>query len=108
MPRKGVWITYDLGIRGDYEGMYSFLDKHNATECGDSAAFLTFDFSDDIVREFNDAINEAVTFDKRCRVYLIFPKAEGGCKGRFIIGRRKPPPWAGYGSNESSEEDIGE
>ena len=31
-----VWISYDLGIRGDYEGLYAWLDSHRAKECGDA------------------------------------------------------------------------
>jgi hypothetical protein len=35
MQRAAVWISFDLGVRGDYEGMYAWLDTHNAKECGD-------------------------------------------------------------------------
>ena len=109
MPRKAVWITYDLGIKGDYEGMYSFLDRHNAKECGDSVAFLNFDFSVDIISEFTDAIRESVDLDKRSRVYLVYPDPEAkGYKGRFILGTRKSPPWAGFGMTGAAEEDVGE
>ena len=39
---KFIWLSYDLGIRGDYESLYSWLDDHEAKECGDSVAFLSF------------------------------------------------------------------
>lgn len=29
-----VWLGYDLGVKGDYPGMYAFLDDHDAIECG--------------------------------------------------------------------------
>ncbi|MFH1115168.1 MAG: hypothetical protein V1792_14760 [Pseudomonadota bacterium] len=38
--KKGVWIYFDLGINGDYEGMYEWLDKHNAHACGENFAFV--------------------------------------------------------------------
>ena len=31
-----VWISFDLGVKGDYEGMYAWLDSKDAKECGDS------------------------------------------------------------------------
>lgn len=37
-----VWISYDLGVRGDYESLYSWLDAHGAKECGDFLAVLTY------------------------------------------------------------------
>lgn len=40
---KAVWITYDLGVQGDYKGLYAWLDDHQATECGDSTAFFNYE-----------------------------------------------------------------
>ncbi|MHB9292468.1 hypothetical protein Holit_01566 [Hollandina sp. SP2] len=33
-----VWLSYDLGIKGDYANLYIWLDEHKALECGDSIA----------------------------------------------------------------------
>ena len=41
-----VWMSYDLGVSGDYEGLYAWLDDHNAKECGNSVAWV-FSFSYD-------------------------------------------------------------
>ena len=38
--QRSIWLSYDLGVRGDYEGMYSWLENHAAKECGSSVAFL--------------------------------------------------------------------
>lgn len=38
MPSKRVWISYDLGVQADYDGLYQWLDEHKARECGDSVA----------------------------------------------------------------------
>ena len=100
-----IWISYDLGVRGDYEGMYAFLDSFDAKECGDSTAFLSFDYNADLIAELKAAIEERVTLSRRSRIYVIFPGDNGKHKGRFIFGRRKRAPWAGYGGEESEEED---
>jgi hypothetical protein len=103
-------MTFDLGVRGDYEGMYAFLDAHEAKECGDSAAYFDYEFSDNLIGDLMDEIKQCVALDKRSRVYVVFPipGEKGGYKGRFIFGRRKAPPWAGYGTADVGEEDVGE
>src|SRR5947209_9892773 len=102
-----VWIAFDLGVRGDYEGMYEFLDAHSAKECGDNLGALTFEYNNDLVKELTKELRKAVQFDKRSRVYLIFPGENKAYKGRFIIGKRKAPPWTGYGATGFDEEDTG-
>ena len=37
-----VWMSYNLGVTGDYEGLYAWLDEHNAKECGNSVAWFSF------------------------------------------------------------------
>lgn len=29
-----MWLGYDLGVKGDYPGLYAILDDHDAIECG--------------------------------------------------------------------------
>ena len=41
---KALWLSYDLGVKGDYEGLYAWLDDHNAEECGNSVAFLHYEY----------------------------------------------------------------
>lgn len=104
--RNAIWISYDLGVRGDYEGIYAFFDANDAKECGDSTAFLKFDYESDLLEELKAEIEECVTLDRRSRVYVMFPAANGKYKGRFIIGRRKRAAWAGFAGEESDEEDA--
>jgi|SRR5579864_1395824 len=103
-----VWMSFDLGVRGDYSGMYEFLDAHEAKECGDSVGYFAFDYKKDFLGEFLKELKQKVAFDKRSRVYLIYPKADGKHKAKFIIGGRKSPPWAGHAQSEDDEEDMGE
>ena len=37
---KAIWLSYDLGIQGDYESLYQWLDSQGAIERGDSVAFF--------------------------------------------------------------------
>jgi hypothetical protein len=48
-----------------------------------------------------------VEINKKTRIYVIFRDAKTKkMKGKFILGRRKAAPWAGYsGSQELTEEE---
>jgi hypothetical protein len=106
--KQTIWVSFDLGIRGDYEGMYGFLDTHQAKECGDGVAVLQYDFEGDLAGKLKEDLAQSVKLDKRSRIYVVFPGENGKYKGRFIVGGRKPPPWAGYGSVAIDEEDRSE
>ncbi|MFZ0911812.1 MAG: hypothetical protein WBQ76_11030 [Candidatus Korobacteraceae bacterium] len=113
------WISYDLGLRGNYDQLYAWLDKHSARECGDSVAtFLSKKTRAEIVKEL------AAVFDlsgaqrpsalsalfgetptaQGPRIYIITMK-EGG---KFVFGRRKPAPWTGYAQVLDSGEERDE
>jgi hypothetical protein len=91
-----MWISFDLGVRGDYEGLYAWLDEHGAVECGDSVAYLNYESEGDSIQSLTRAIKKAIEVTKRTRIYAIWKDDEGKTKGRFIIGGRKAPPWSGY------------
>ncbi|PID48587.1 MAG: hypothetical protein CR991_10975 [Proteobacteria bacterium] len=105
--KKAIWLSYDLGVRGDYEGLYAWLDDHQAIECGDSVAFLNFNVKDteNIIEELKRDLQKSVNFNKRDRIYIIW-KIHKKIKGRFIFGKRKASPWEGYGSQESETEEV--
>ena len=42
MATKVYWLSYDLGVGGDYDGLYAWLDDHNAKPCGQSVAFFAY------------------------------------------------------------------
>lgn len=96
---KMVWISYDLGVKGDYEGLYAWLDNHRAKECGNSIAVLKYNFSDGLIEELQKDLSENINIAKHDRIYLIWLE-DRRIKGRFILGNRKAAPWAGYGSQE--------
>ena len=100
-----VWISYDLGVNGDYDGLYSWLDGHRAKECGSGIAYLTYTHSGDLMKCLADEINGTVKLDKRSRIYVV-RKDDGRIKGRFLVGRRKAPPWEGFGDINDDSEDA--
>ncbi|MBF0229269.1 MAG: hypothetical protein HQK63_06705 [Desulfamplus sp.] len=102
-----IWLSYDLGIKGDYEGLYAWLDNHEAIECGDSIAFFRFNVinTENLIDELKSDLSENVQFSKRDRVYVIW-KIKNKIKGEFIFGKRKASPWEGYGSKESGVDEI--
>ena len=107
--KQMIWLSFDLGIRGDYEGMYSFLDNHEAMECGDNMAALQFEWSGgDMVKSLQKSLKESVKTEKRSRIYVVF-KDGTKVKGKFVVGKRKSSPWKGYGNLVTAdEEDVGE
>ncbi len=92
------WLSYDLGLRGNYEELYAWLDSMGAKECGDNVAtFVTEKTREQIVKELSKLL------DKKTRAYII--NREQG--GKFILGKRKVAPWKGYAEQlVESEEEI--
>lgn len=112
---KAVWLSFDLGIGGDYPGLYKWLDNHDAIECGDSVAF--FKYSIDAVSEAELAaivkkdIESHVKLRAGDRLYIIRREVtDSSCsvKGDFITGKRKGSPWEGYGDSDSLSSESGE
>jgi hypothetical protein len=106
--RHRIWISFDLGVRGDYTGMYEFLDSQGAKECGDSIGTFWYEFQGDMLKSLTRDLKNAMTIDKRSRVYVIYPRADGKNGGKFLVGSRKAPSWTGHAPSHEDEEDIGE
>lgn len=115
MPR--FWLIFDIGLSTSFEKLYSWLDDHKAIECGDNAAtFVTPKSYESIEKEVRNACRNG----SGSRVYLIGPtkpasaapvptppgSAPSGSQliGKFVVGRRKSPPWSGFGATPSPDE----
>lgn len=99
------FISYDLGIDGDYEGIYSWLDKFGAKECGDSVARIkSYKFSGDFANYLKRDIKKNVKLRIKDRIYIIFNSNEKLISG-FIFGSRKAAPWTGYHQDHNSDWD---
>jgi hypothetical protein len=95
------WISYDLGLQGDYDQLYAWLDKNGAKECGDSVAtFLSKLSREEVVKQLSRVLEPK----RNPRVYIITMKNGG----KFVFGKRKVAPWTGYAqvleTGEESEE----
>jgi len=97
--RKSFWLSYDLGLKGDYEGLFSFLDTVGATECVSNLAYFTYECkTDDFATEIQHILEEKVKIDKNERFYIIWRSDTGSIKGKFLFGGRKRSPWEGFGN----------
>ena len=86
--KSAIWLSYDLGVNGDYEGMYAWLDNHGAKECGGSVAYLQFIHDGDLPASLKSDIESVVGLNKRSRIYVIFKKDEK-LSGRYLVGHPK-------------------
>jgi len=86
--KKRYWLSYDLGLRGNYDSLYEWLDAQDATECCDTLATFQSDKSNDEIRR---ELTEVLGDTNKVRIYLISAGV-----GTFLIGKRKAAPWAGY------------
>jgi len=99
--RKSQWIAFDLGITGDHESLYTWLDDHNAKECGNNLAVLSYRFQGDLLTTLKQGLSAAVTIGKRDRIYVIWREDDTRkVKGHFLFGKRKAAPWVGFGTQE--------
>lgn len=105
--KKGIWISYDLGIKGDYQSLYEWLDSYDAKECGNSIAYLQFEMNEDLIKELKIDIESRVNFSNGDRVYIIYKSADNKIRGTFIRGGRKASPWTGYApTNEQTIDNV--
>jgi hypothetical protein len=104
MTEKTIWVSFDLGIKGDYQGIYSWLDRYGAKECSNSLAALKFNIKENLIEEIEKEIKVSVKLKEEDRVYIIWKDDENGkIKGRFINGGRKRAPWQGFGQSYSPQ-----
>jgi hypothetical protein len=106
--KSALWISFDLGLQADYEGMYAWLDEHQAKECGDSLAFLNYEYNGSLLETLTQDLQKSVQITKRTRIYIIYREQETKkMKGSFIFGGRKAPAWSGFavaaGTTDSDE-----
>ncbi len=108
MEKKTVFLSYDLGFKGDYPGLYTFLDKHEAKECGNGLAVFEFPISeDDFISELKNEIESVAHLEKSDRLYIIWrDETTGKVKGKFLQGNRTRAPWEGYAHVSSILEDV--
>jgi hypothetical protein len=105
--RHFVWISFDLGVNGDYEDMYAWLDGHGAKECGDNMACFWYEHpGTDLLQDMKVDLDSSVELNaKKDRIYVI-RLVEGQMKGSFIFGRRRNAPWNGVAGTGEQDDDT--
>ena len=104
---KTIWLSYDLGLKGDYPNLYKWLDSKGAKECGDSLAVFKIKKNGDVVSSLIKDLKKSLTLKETDRVYIIYLDDKTGLiKGKFISGSRERAPWEGYAYKGSQEEDV--
>lgn len=110
--KKAIWLSYDLGVQGDYDGLYTWLDGRNAKDCGDNIAFFNYHFpisvsedASELLENLTNEIKSAIKVTSRSRIYVIYSEPQTKkIKGSFIMGGRKSPPWSGYAQKKSVDD----
>jgi hypothetical protein len=92
------WISFDLGLMGNYSGVYEWLDSLGAQECGPGLATITSGKSRD---QLTAEIKRILKGAPRARAYIISMK-QGG---RFVAGARKAAQWEGFAASTVSAVD---
>ena len=115
MKEAVIWLTYDMGVGGDFQGIYSWLDDNEAIECGNNVAFFNYsypegiDTDDALAEHLKSELESKIDFKPGNRVYIIRKsldkKRNGGTIGRFIIGKRKANQWEGFGTKSENSLD---
>ena len=108
--RKLFWLSYDLGLKGDYSSLYTWLDTMQAKECGNSIASFWFEYDSNYTKELKESLEVAIEVNKNYRFYLIWRSvkdAKTSVTGQFLFGKRKPAPWEGYadGFEDANDEE---
>jgi hypothetical protein len=104
-----VILNFDLGIRGEYDNLYVFLDNNKALDCGNANCAFDYHFKgtnldfEDKFEQLKSDIEKTVTFGKNDRIYAIVHNEEGIPRGKFIFGQRKTPIWDGFAKKEAND-----
>ena len=58
--KKVIYLSYDLGVNGDYPSLYQWLAGRKAKECGDSLCRFVYEFKTINKNETNDDTKKAL------------------------------------------------
>ena len=114
MAKRRIWLSYDLGLRGDYQSLYRMLDNLGADEMGNSAATFMYEaqgIDDDecLLNSLKKEIEKYLVVDNNTRIYVIRAIKKDGniekIRGTFLYGNRKSNPWKGCGDSDTPKDD---
>jgi hypothetical protein len=94
-------------LKGDYRGLFTWLDKMETEECGNNIGVFIRDFPsdkmNDIATLLKEEISGAVKLDPSDRIYVFMENENGDLRGRFLFGMRKRAPWEGFAGKPADE-----
>lgn len=110
MKKYRVWLSYDLGVSGDYDGLYVWLDNHEAVECGNSVASFIIEIANKLDPHdyMKDTLTRTLELKASNKLYCICSASDFPTRGKFIYGGRRASPWQGYGNHGTDEEESSE
>ena len=114
------YISFDLNIRGDYKGLYKWLDKNKAEERGSNYAIIKgYDFpvteisgltkvsekNNAFAKYLRNEILQFVNISSSDRIYLTISMIDTNhIGGIFLFGRKQSNPWEGtYVDDDNSD-----
>jgi len=110
---KSIWLSYDFGLRGNYSGLFTFLDNHGAIDCGNNLAYFKYSNneslkSEDLIEKLKNELKEAISPTGNDRIYVIWRNDDNpitSVKGKFIFGNRKASVWNGYATKDNKDQE---
>ena len=112
------FLNYDLNFNGDYDGLYKWLDDHNAKNCGQNFCEFTYSLREndntqplkavakDTLKELESDLTKSMSLKRGDRIFLIGVMPDGMSFGGFLTGDYGPKPWAGYGEKKHENSKI--
>lgn len=106
--KKTIFISYDFGMKGDYEGLFKWLDENKAEERGYGIGVIkeySYDDSSiktdlDFMKLIRNELKERIKIGSSDRIYMIWNSLESNkTKAGFLFGKGKQSPWTGYAQN---------
>jgi len=105
MKTSPVLLSFDLGIVGDYDQLFAWLDKHEAKECGNNLAIFDYSYRHDLLKEIRQDLRKTMKVTPKTRIYIMY-KTGDAFKGNFIIGSRRSAPWTGMANIATAEDTL--
>lgn len=111
---KNIVLTFDFGMKGDYEGLFKWLDENNAEERGYGVAVIpnyhidkniTTDLG--LLNSVRETLNARIKIGNSDRIYMLWPSLEKQTlQAGFVFGKQKQSPWEGFAQNAEDKLDV--
>lgn len=110
--KKVIFISFDFGLKGDYDNLYKWLDENKAVERGYGLAYIReYETTEkiltdkDFIAHIRRELEARIKIGSNDRIYLIWNGIEDKTKVRsgFLFGSSKQSPWTGFAQNNADE-----